>query len=120
VDAVWSTGASVDSPAVSLRVGNLRPGIRRTRQPSAGRESNLGCVRVLTRSLPADVTEVTLIEVFSDSLSCALTSVRVCRDMATHRPRGHGYVGFHDARDAERALEPERYCPGPRGAVRRP
>lgn len=53
--------------------------------------------------LNPDVTEATLFEVFNAVGPVA--SIRVCRDAVTRRSLGYAYVNFHNALDAERALD---------------
>ena len=53
--------------------------------------------------LNADVTEGLLFELFNRVGPVA--SIRVCRDAVTRRSLGYAYVNFHNAQDAERALD---------------
>jgi len=53
--------------------------------------------------LAADVTEHTLHEVFSSVGNVA--SIRVCRDHSSRRSLGYAYVNFHNADDADRAIQ---------------
>jgi len=53
--------------------------------------------------LQADVTEGMLFEIFNPVGPVA--SIRVCRDTLTRRSLGYAYVNFHNAQDAERALD---------------
>eukprot|EP01113_Clastostelium_recurvatum_P034583 TRINITY_DN470_c0_g1_i5.p1 TRINITY_DN470_c0_g1~~TRINITY_DN470_c0_g1_i5.p1 ORF type:complete len:632 (+),score=195.18 TRINITY_DN470_c0_g1_i5:320-2215(+) len=53
--------------------------------------------------LPTDVTESSLFETFSQVGQVA--SIRVCRDAVTRRSLGYAYVNYHNAADAERALD---------------
>jgi len=50
-----------------------------------------------------DVTEGLLFELFNRVGPVA--SIRVCRDAVTRRSLGYAYVNFHNAQDAERALD---------------
>ncbi|XP_050986817.1 polyadenylate-binding protein 1A isoform X1 [Labeo rohita] len=52
--------------------------------------------------LHPDVTEAMLYEKFT--LVGPVLSIRVCRDVITHRSLGYAYVNFRQAADAERAL----------------
>lgn len=56
--------------------------------------------------LHPDVSEATLYEAFSTVGNVA--SCRVCRDNATRRSLGYGYVNYGSVQDAERALAPRR------------
>jgi polyadenylate-binding protein len=53
--------------------------------------------------LQADVTEGMLFDIFNPVGPVA--SIRVCRDTLTRRSLGYAYVNFHNAQDAERALD---------------
>jgi len=53
--------------------------------------------------LQADVTEGNLFDIFNPVGPVA--SIRVCRDTLTRRSLGYAYVNFHNAADAERALD---------------
>lgn len=53
--------------------------------------------------LQADVTEALLFEIFNAVGPVA--SIRICRDAVTRRSLGYAYVNFHNAIDAERALD---------------
>jgi len=57
--------------------------------------------------LHPDISEATLIEVFNTVGKVA--SCRVCRDTATGRSLGYGYVNYHKYADAERALQKLNY-----------
>jgi len=53
--------------------------------------------------LAPDVTEALLFDIFNAVGPVA--SIRVCRDAVTRRSLGYAYVNFHNAVDAERALD---------------
>jgi polyadenylate-binding protein len=57
--------------------------------------------------LHPDVTEAMLYEIFNSV--GPVGSIRVCRDSATRRSLGYGYVNFHAVSDAERALDTLNY-----------
>lgn len=53
--------------------------------------------------LDPDVNEPLLFDIFNAVGNVA--SIRICRDNATRRSLGYGYVNFHNTADAERALD---------------
>jgi polyadenylate-binding protein len=57
--------------------------------------------------LHPDVTEAMLYEIFNSVGPVA--SIRVCRDTASRRSLGYGYVNFHSVSDAERGLDTLNY-----------
>lgn len=57
--------------------------------------------------LAPEVTEANLFEVFREV--GPVVSIRVCRDAATRRSLGYGYVNFQNPGDAERALDTLNY-----------
>jgi len=59
--------------------------------------------------LARDVTEALLFEMFNGVGPVA--SVRICRDTQTRRSLGYAYVNFHQAEDAERALDTMMFKP---------
>ncbi|KNC79589.1 polyadenylate-binding protein 1 [Sphaeroforma arctica JP610] len=59
--------------------------------------------------LHPDVTEAHLFEVFNAVGPVA--SIRVCRDTITRRSLGYAYINFHNAVDADRALDTMNYVP---------
>eukprot|EP01134_Creolimax_fragrantissima_P003371 CFRG3371T1 len=59
--------------------------------------------------LHPDVTEAILFEVFNAVGPVA--SIRVCRDAITRRSLGYSYINFHNAVDADRALDTMNYVP---------
>ena len=56
-----------------------------------------------------DVNEAVLFEHFA-SIG-PVSTIRVCRDAVTRRSLGYGYVNYHNAADAERALDMLNYTP---------
>ncbi|XVF39895.1 hypothetical protein PTKIN_Ptkin01aG0069700 [Pterospermum kingtungense] len=59
--------------------------------------------------LDVSVTDEQLFEMFSQVAQ--VVSVRVCRDMATGRSLGYGYVNYNNPRDAARALDILNFTP---------
>ncbi|KAG4147209.1 hypothetical protein ERO13_D05G207566v2 [Gossypium hirsutum] len=59
--------------------------------------------------LDASVTDEQLFQTFSQVAQVA--SVRVCRDLATGRSLGYGYVNYNNPRDAARALDLLNFTP---------
>ncbi|KAK5831865.1 polyadenylate-binding protein 2-like [Gossypium arboreum] len=59
--------------------------------------------------LDASVTDEQLFQTFSQVAQVA--SVRVCRDLATGRSLGYGYVNYNNPRDAARALNLLNFTP---------
>ncbi|KAK8585008.1 hypothetical protein V6N13_138950 [Hibiscus sabdariffa] len=59
--------------------------------------------------LDATVTDEQLFQTFSQVAQVA--SVRVCRDLATGRSLGYGYVNYNNPRDAARALDLLNFTP---------
>lgn len=57
--------------------------------------------------LRLDVTESALFDIFKNVGTVA--SIRVCKDALTRRSLGYAYVNFHNAADAERALDTMNY-----------
>ncbi|KAL8492015.1 hypothetical protein ACS0TY_023570 [Phlomoides rotata] len=59
--------------------------------------------------LDFNVTDSQLYDLFNQVGQ--VVSVRVCRDLSTRRSLGYGYVNYHDAQDAARALEVLNFTP---------
>jgi len=57
--------------------------------------------------LATDVNEALLFEIFNAVGPVA--SIRVCRDAITRRSLGYAYINFHQAADAERAIDTMNY-----------
>ncbi|CAJ1358795.1 unnamed protein product, partial [Effrenium voratum] len=69
--------------------------------------SSLQFASLYVGDLHPDVGEATLYEAFSQAGNVA--SCRVCRDNATRKSLGYGYVNYYSVQDAERALETLNY-----------
>lgn len=59
-------------------------------------------VALYVGDLASDVTETNLFDIFQKM--GPISSVRICRDAATRKSLGYGYVNFHDPAHAEEAL----------------
>uniref|UniRef100_M4DFE7 PABP n=1 Tax=Brassica campestris TaxID=3711 RepID=M4DFE7_BRACM len=68
-----------------------------------------GTTSLYVGDLHANVTDAQLFEAFSQMGQ--VVTVRVCRDLATWRSLGYGYVNFATPQDAARAIQEMNYIP---------
>ncbi|CAN7048468.1 hypothetical protein IGI04_025554 [Brassica rapa subsp. trilocularis] len=68
-----------------------------------------GTMSLYVGDLHANVTDAQLFEAFSQMGQ--VVTVRVCRDLATRRSLGYGYVNFATPQDAARAIQEMNYIP---------
>lgn len=78
-----------------------------TAPPPPANANGLQFASLYVGDLHPDVGEATLYEAFSSAGNVA--SCRVCRDNATRKSLGYGYVNYYSVQDAERALETLNY-----------
>ncbi|ORX89454.1 polyadenylate binding protein [Basidiobolus meristosporus CBS 931.73] len=88
------------SPAGQQQNANVQPAGQANAAPSTTASLYVG-------ELDPSVTEAILFELFN--MVGPVASIRVCRDAVTRRSLGYSYVNYHNAVDADRALETLNY-----------
>ncbi|KAK9710061.1 Protein phosphatase PP2A regulatory subunit B [Basidiobolus ranarum] len=90
----------VAAPTSQQQNANVQPTGQANAAPSTTASLYVG-------ELETSVTEAILFELFN--MVGPVASIRVCRDAVTRRSLGYSYVNYHNAADADRALETLNY-----------